>query len=210
MFNGIIEEIGTIIKIEPKKNLSVLSVQARKVLKGAKQGSSIAINGACLTITDIKGNVLFFDMIRETILKTTLGSMKKGGYVNLEPALKANSRIDGHFVTGHVDDVVTVKERIDRKDYTELRIALNKKIARYIVPKGSVCLDGVSLTVGQVTKQYFAVHLIPFTKKATTLGCRSKGDRVNIETDIIAKYIVNRKTSGTSLKKLKEEIASWN
>src|SRR3989338_9010631 len=86
MFNGIIEEIGTIIKIEPKKNLSVLSVQARKVLKGAKQGSSIAINGACLTITDIKGNVLFFDMIRETILKTTLGYMKKGGYVNLEPA----------------------------------------------------------------------------------------------------------------------------
>jgi riboflavin synthase len=191
MFSGIVEEIGAVRRITLEENLSVLEVRARMVLKGVKRGASMAIDGVCLTVRDIKDKVLVFDVTRETLLKTTLGFLKQGARVNLEPALKANSRIGGHFVTGHVDDIGTIRYKITRKNYTELQIALKKDIAKYIVQKGSVCLDGVSLTVGKVTKKYFTVYLIPFTLQVTTLGQKKEGDMVNIETDILAKYILN-------------------
>ena len=210
MFSGIVEETGVVKRITSRKNLSVLEVQARRVLKGAKRGVSIAIDGACLTVRGIKGNVLIFDVMRETLLKTTLGSLKKGGRVNLERPLKANSRIDGHFVTGHVDGVGTINTKITGKNYTEIRVALKPDIAKYIVRKGSVCLDGVSLTVGKVTKKFFAVHLIPFTKKVTTLGQKGKGDKVNIETDILAKYMLTGKPTRPSRIKLEKEGITWN
>ena len=170
----------------------------------------MAVDGACLTVRDIKDRVLVFDVMRETLLKTTLGTLKKGGRVNLERPLKANSRIDGHFVTGHVDGVATISNKITGKNYTEIWIALTQDTARYIVRKGSVCLDGVSLTVGKVTKKFFVAHLIPFTKNVTTLGEKAKGDKVNIETDILAKYMLSGKPSRPSRIKLEKERILWN
>lgn len=192
MFSGIIEEIGIVEHISSKKNLSALKVRAQKTIKGVKPGASIAVDGTCLTVTGVKNNVLTFDIMRESLLATTLGNLKIKAKVNLERALKAGGRIDGHFVTGHVDTVGVIKDKVTKVNYTELRIGLTKDVARVIVPKGSVCLDGVSLTVGEVKKSFFSVYLIPFTEKGTTLGAKKKGDRVNIETDILAKYVVNK------------------
>ena len=118
-------------------------------------------------------------------------ALKPKNRVNLERAMKANGRIDGHFVSGHVDDMGRIKARITGENYTELQISTKKSIMKYIVPKGSVCLDGVSLTIGEVRKSYFSVYLIPFTLEVTTLGEMKKGDKINIETDILAKYILN-------------------
>lgn len=193
MFSGIVEEIGITEQLKQMENLSTLNVRARRVIKGLKPGASVSVNGACLTVAAVKKNVLSFDMMRETLDRTTLGMLRKNAKVNLERALKANARIDGHFVTGHVDTVGTVQKINEKTNFTELVITLGKEASRTIVPKGSVCIDGVSLTVGPVTKSAFSVYLIPFTKKATTLGQLKKGDRVNIETDILAKYILNRK-----------------
>lgn len=192
MFTGIIEEIGIVETISSKKNLSILRVRARKVLKDAKQGTSIAVNGVCLTVTDVKKDVLVFDIMLETLLKTNLGALKSKSPVNLERALKANGRIDGHFVSGHVDDMGTIKAKITGENYTELQISTKRNLMKYIAPKGSVCLDGVSLTIGEVQKTYFSIYLIPFTLEVTTLGSMKKGDKINIETDILAKYILNK------------------
>jgi riboflavin synthase len=193
MFTGIIEEMGVVEGIVSKKNLSVLRVRAQKVLEEAQAGTSIAVNGVCLTVTAVTGKVLTFDIMRETLLKTNLGKLAPKSRVNLERAMKADGRIDGHFVSGHVDDMGTVRERITGENYTELRISIRKDLQKYIAPKGSVCLDGVSLTVGEVQKTYFSVYLIPFTLEVTTLGAMCKGGRVNIETDILAKYILNKR-----------------
>jgi len=192
MFNGIIEETGTVEEIRKVKNLSVLKVRAKKILKGVKCGASIAVDGVCLTVTDIKREVLRFDIMHESLFRTTLGTLKTKKKVNLERALKANSRIDGHFVTGHVDAVGVIKGKISKPNYTELKISMIKGLARHIVPKGSICIDGISLTVGEVKKSIFSVYLVPFTKNVTTIGFKKKGDLVNIETDILAKYIVNK------------------
>ena len=192
MFNGIVEEIGIVEKVNSKKNLSTFKVRVKKILKGVKPGASIAVDGTCLTVTGIKSNVLTFDVMRESLLKTTLGSLKIKDKVNLERALKANGRIDGHFVTGHVDTVGVIKNKVTKANYTEITISMTKDLAHYIVPKGSICLDGVSLTVGEVKKSTFSTYLIPFTKQVTTLGFKKKGDKVNIETDILAKYILNK------------------
>ncbi len=188
MFNGIVEEIGTVDALERRKNLSVLKVRARKVMSGTKLGDSIAVEGVCLTVTDKNKNILAFDMMRETVNKTSLGRLRRGDKVNLERALKAGGRVSGHFVTGHIDDVGRIEQRIVEANYEELSIRLPKRLGKYIVPKGSVALDGVSLTVGKVGKERFSVYLIPFTKQVTTLGMKKKGDPVNIETDILAKY----------------------
>lgn len=189
MFNGIIEEKGVVQAIERRKDLSSLKVKGPKTVRGARPGDSIAVNGVCLTVTAVRQGVFTFDLMRETLLKTSLGKVRRGDAVNLERALKVGGRLSGHFVTGHVDAAAAVCERIESENYLELRVRLPKGLARYVVPKGSVCLDGVSLTVGEVTKTYFSVYLIPFTKDVTTLGDKSKGDTVNIEVDILARYL---------------------
>lgn len=191
MFNGIVEEIGVVDALERRRNLSVLKVRARKVLQGTKLGDSIAVEGVCLTVTDKKKDVLAFDMMRETLDKTSLGRLRRGEKVNLERALKAGGRVSGHFVTGHVDDVGRIEGKVTAANYTELSVRLPSGLGKYIVPKGSVALDGVSLTVGKAGKKHFSVYLIPFTKQVTTLGAKKKGDWVNIETDILAKYLFN-------------------
>ena len=192
MFTGIVEETGTVQNIASKKNLSVLNVRAGRTLKGLRPGASVAVNGVCLTVTEIKRNVIAFDLMRETLLKTNLGTLRPNDRVNLERSLKANGRIDGHFVFGHVDDMGRITSKITKENYTELRISLKKPLMKYIVPKGAVCLDGVSLTVGEVKTNDFSVYLIPFTMRVTTLGRLKKGDKVNVETDILAKYVIER------------------
>lgn len=193
MFSGIVEELGIVNKIEKATNLSTLKVRVHKNFNGIKKGDSIAVDGVCLTVTNIRDRILSFDVMKETLLKTTLGKLESDDQVNLERALKVDARINGHFVTGHIDDVGLIKAKQTQKNYTELHIGIKKRLARYIVPKGSICVDGISLTVGEVKKDHFTVYLIPLTKQMTTLGQKKKGDFVNIETDLLAKYILNAK-----------------
>ena len=214
MFNGIVEEIGIVDALERRKNLSALKVRARKVLQGTKPGDSIAVEGVCLTVTEKKKNILAFDMMRETVSKTSLGQLRRGDKVNLERALKAGVRVSGHFVTGHIDGAGRVEQKIAEANYGELSIRLPKGLGKYIVPKGSVALDGVSLTVGKVGKGRFSVYLIPFTTRVTTLGAKKKGDWVNIETDILAKYLLSaraqpRRITPTSMAKLSKRILPY-
>lgn len=193
MFNGIVEEVGSIAAIVHQRNLTVLKVRARKIVPGTKNGDSIAIDGVCLTVTGKNKNILAFDLMRETIETTTLKDLQRGHKINLERALLVGGRISGHFVTGHIDCVGCIENKKEEPNYTELFISLPNELSKYIVPKGSVCLDGVSLTVGKVKKGLFSVYLIPFTRRITTLGTKKKGDAINIEVDILAKYILNTK-----------------
>jgi riboflavin synthase len=189
MFTGIIEEIGLVRKHDKKINLSVLAVQANKICRGLKLGSSICVDGVCLTVTAINGKVLTFDVMLETLNKTTLGLRKCNDKVNMERAIKSNGRLDGHIVTGHIDLVSVVKRLIKKENYLEIQIDLDRAIKKYIVPKGSICVNGVSLTVGEVTKDYFSVYIIPATERETNLGVLKIKQPVNIEVDILARYI---------------------
>ncbi len=193
MFTGLIEEQGRVEGVEKKSNLFVLKISAPKILKGTKLGDSISIDGVCLTAVRIKKPWnLNFEMMKETIEKTTLQDLKPGSLVNLERALKAGSRLGGHFVTGHADGVGTIQKIVKQKNYVEFRISLNKDLKRFLVPKGSVAIDGVSLTLGKVNSAFFSIYLIPYTLKLTTMGIKKEGDRVNIETDLLAKYILSK------------------
>lgn len=194
MFSGIVEETGLVEALVEKTNLCHLKVRAKKVHVGAKAGDSIAVNGVCLTITKREKNVLTFDLMLETLRKTTLGDVSKGSRVNLERALKMSDRISGHFVSGHVDDIGIIRKVVTGTNYTEIQINFKAGVAKYIAYKGSICLDGISLTIGEVRKNYLSVYLIPFTLEVTNLGLKKKGDKINIETDILAKYIYEQRS----------------
>lgn len=203
MFTGIIEEIGSVQELMVKPNLAVLKVAAPKISRFVKLGDSIAINGVCLTVAEMKSSVLGFDLMKETLIKTDLGQLKAKSSVNLERALRADSRFDGHFVTGHIDLVCKIQKLILGKNYLEMRFKTPKAIQRFLVPKGSVAIDGTSLTIGEVKKSYFSIYLIPYTRQNTILGRKKEGDFVNIEADILAKYILQgSRHSVISLQKL--------
>jgi len=191
MFTGIIEELGTVTSLRKKVNLATLRIKANKILRGLKVGDSVAVDGVCLTVSAIENQVLCFDVMRETLKVTALKHCVQASKVNLERALKFNDRLSGHFVTGHIDEIGKIENKISKKNYTELKIRLPKRLAPYIVPKGSICLDGVSLTVGEVSKTSFSAYLIPYTKQVTTLGLKKKNDHINIEADILSKYVMN-------------------
>jgi len=192
MFTGIIQEIGSIKKIDVKKNLLVFSIDLGPLAKEVQLGDSVSVSGVCLTVASKKARGANFDLMKETIEKTSLRSLSVGSKVNLELALQAGSRLGGHFVTGHVDEVVVIKQMAHEKNWVSLRLGISKANRKYFVPKGSVTIDGVSLTVGKLGKDYFEVYLIPYTLKVTTLGLRKTGDHVNIETDILAKYLFEK------------------
>ncbi len=192
MFTGIIEQLGKVRSIEAKKNLIVYEVDCGKLAKQIKVGDSVAINGVCLTVTRKKGNAVSFDLMRETIEKTSLKQIKAGSSVNMELALRANGRLGGHFVTGHVDEVGVITSIEREPNWVAMTVAVSKEAIRHLVHKGSVALDGISLTVGKVTKKDFCVYLIPYTLEVTNLSAKKKGDLLNIETDILAKYILNK------------------
>ncbi|MCK5579699.1 MAG: riboflavin synthase [Candidatus Omnitrophica bacterium] len=191
MFSGIVEEKGIIQSIKKKQNLYTLSLQAKKVCRGTKIGDSIAINGVCLTATSVIKNIMTFDLMKETLDATTFGDAKAKQEVNLERALKVNSRLGGHFVSGHVDGMGVLKKIVTLPNYVEFRVGLKKSLMRYIAPKGSVAIDGVSLTIGEVRKTDFSVYLIPHTLEVTTFGKMQEDMRLNIETDILAKYLLD-------------------
>lgn len=190
MFTGIIEEKGRVRKFVHRENLATLTIEARKVLPGTKVGDSVAVNGVCLTVSARRGKWLSFDLMRETLAVATFRDIKDGDFVNLERAMKTDSRFGGHFVTGHIDGIGLLSGITALPNYLEYEVKPPKSLLRYLVPKGSVCLDGVSLTVGKVKKGMFSVYLIPLTLNVTTLGDKKEGDHLNIETDILARYLL--------------------
>lgn len=189
MFTGIVEEIGTIRKIYKEGKSLKLTIETKKILKDTKIGDSISTNGVCLTVTNISDNAFTVDIMPESTRRSNLGNFKKGDLVNLERALKANGRFDGHIVSGHIDGtgkIVTIKKD---ENAIWIEILVNDNILKYIVEKGSISLDGVSLTVAYINNNGFAVSIIPHTGKVTTLLKKKIGDEINIECDILAKYI---------------------
>ncbi len=189
MFSGIVEEKGIVKKVQQKKHLLVVHIAAEKVLRTTKIGDSIAADGVCLTVTQKAKRCLTFDVMLETIKRTTLKNLKVGDHVNLERALKVGDRISGHFVSGHIDGVGTIEKKITKKNYIEYQISVPSHLKKYLASKGSICVDGISLTLGEIGRNDFSVYIIPHTLAVTTLGAKGRWDQVNIETDILAKYL---------------------
>ncbi len=189
MFTGIIEEIGTVAMIQRGQHSAVLKIQAKTVLEGTKTGDSIAVNGVCLTVTELFSDSFKADVIHETLDRSALAKLVCGSRVNLERAMPADGRFGGHIVAGHVDGVGRIT-RIRRDDtavwYT---VEADCGVLRYVVEKGSVALDGISLTVADVTSKNFSISAIPHTVRQTVLHERREGDLVNVETDVVGKYI---------------------
>ena len=201
MFTGIIEGLGTISSIRPLGQGSRLAVEAGFELMGTKIGDSVAVNGACLTVVTISGKRFEADVSPETLEKTTFGQVKIGERVNLERALLLSSRVDGHLVSGHVDATGIIARREAAGNATLVTVEIPPEAARYIIPKGSVAVDGISLTVNQCDAGSFGVSIIPHTGLITTIGFKKVGDRVNIETDMIGKYVERFLTSGKAEEK---------
>lgn len=194
MFTGIIKDIGTVNEITPKGETFQLAIKLNN-LKNKKiaLGDSIAINGTCLTVISLIEQGFKVEAMPETFRRTNLGSLQVGDHVNIEPALAVNDKLDGHFVLGHVDTTAEVTNVVSDQNSVVLSFELEPKYRRYIVEKGSVAIDGVSLTVSGVTDTGFQVSLIPFTLQETILGELKAGNQVNIETDILGKYILDSK-----------------
>ena len=189
MFTGIVEEIGKIIKMEKGAKSSRLTIGGKVIFSDLKLGDSVAVNGVCLTVTGYTNEHFTADVMNETLLRSSLGSVKIGSEVNLERAMPANGRFGGHIVSGHIDGTGTIT-KIDKDDIARwYTIAAGPKVMRYIIEKGSVAIDGVSLTVAKVSDNDFAVSLIPHTAVKTILGLKKPGDTVNLENDAVGKYI---------------------
>ena len=194
MFTGIIEGTGKIEKIEKKtsnRSAVKITVNLGKHSKGLKIGQSVALNGVCLTVTNISKNKCNFEMIDETTKKTDLGNLSIGSKVNIERSLKVGDRMEGHFVLGHVDGVGIIKKIQKKPKEVQIWFEVSKNLSKYIVKKGSIAIDGISLTVVDVKKNLVSVCLIPHTINVTNFKLKKIGDKVNIETDILGKYILN-------------------
>ena len=189
MFTGIVEELGSVQAIEEQTDAIRLTLRGPFVTTDAGLGDSIAVNGCCLTVAERDGETFTADVMRETLDKTSLGALDVGSRVNLERAATAQTRLGGHIVQGHVDGTGEVLARTPSEHWELVEIALPADLARYLVAKGSITVDGVSLTVVEVGDASFSVSLIPETLARTTLGSRQPGERVNLEVDVIAKYV---------------------
>jgi len=189
MFTGLIEDVGRVVKLERRGSSASLAVATTLPPDSFRLGDSVAVNGVCLTVVVMKGDSLSFDVSPETLDTSSLGRLAPGGQVNLERALRLSDRLGGHIVTGHIDCVATVNGRREESGNIIFEFRLPEESARYIVPKGSVAIDGISLTVNSVTASGFSVNIIPHTAEMTTLRLCRPGDTVNIETDIIGKYV---------------------
>ena len=189
MFTGIVEERGRISAVEPLGDSVRVVIAAAEVLEGTRLGDSIAVNGVCLTVVDCDAHSFSADVMQETLDRSSLGAASSGVNVNLERAARLDSRIGGHLVQGHVDGTGSVLAIEPSDHWTVMRFSLPNEIARYVVEKGSITVDGVSLTVVDAQRDWFSVSLIPTTLQVTTLGDRKVGDRVNLEVDAIAKYV---------------------
>ncbi len=202
MFTGIVEELGTVEAVEDQGDAIRLTIRAATVLEDAGLGDSIAVNGCCLTVAARTEDTWTADVMQETLDKTSLYGVAPGDRVNLERAVTVEKRLGGHIVQGHVDGVGTVVSRTPSEHWEVVEIAMPPELARYLVDKGSITVDGVSLTVVEAGDDRFTVSLIPETLARTTLGFRGTGDRVNLETDVIAKH-VERLLAGGYLERLR-------
>lgn len=213
MFTGIIVELGKVHEIKNLRNGARLTVHSEKVITDAKIGDSVSVNGVCLTVTDIdrsKG-LLSFDLSFETLDKTNLGELRRGSSVNLEPALTLNTRLGGHLVSGHVEGVGTIKKIENRGDYIKFEIEAPKNVLKYCIKKGSIAVDGISLTIVDLLPSSFTVVVIPHTAEVTTIGQKRVGDRVNLESDLIAKYVEKfvRRVNETDEESLIEKLKNY-
>jgi riboflavin synthase len=189
MFTGIVEELGRVVDLEPGADSARLTVEGPLVTADARHGASIAVNGVCLTVVDHGSGRFTVDVMAETLRRSSLAALGPGDPVNLEPAMAASDRFGGHIVQGHVDGTGTVLERVPGDRWEQVRIGLPPALARYVVEKGSIAVDGISLTVAAVDAASFTVSLIPTTLASTTLGHKGVGALVNLEVDVLAKYV---------------------
>ena len=189
MFTGIVEELGQVQEINTKSSGTQLTISAKLVMDDIKIGDSISINGVCLTVTNRNKNQFSLDMVSETMDKSNLGDLSKGDYVNLERALRVSDRFGGHIVQGHVETLGVILDKNQQEDNTVISVGLDPEWMRFCIPKGSIALDGISLTIAKIEQNIIRISLIPHTLENTTLGLKSKSDTLNIETDIIGKYV---------------------
>jgi riboflavin synthase len=189
VFTGIVEELGEVTAVEILGDASRFRLRGPLVTEGAKHGDSIAVNGVCLTVVDFGDGEFTADVMAETLNRSSLGALEEGSRVNLERPMAVGDRLGGHIVQGHVDNVGTVLERKPSENWEIVKISLPADLTRYVVEKGSITVDGVSLTVVDAGPDYFTISLIPTTLALTTLGIKQPGDPVNLEVDVIAKYV---------------------
>jgi riboflavin synthase len=198
MFTGIVEEIGSISNIQKTGESYVLTIDAKKVLEDVHLGDSIAVNGVCLTVTSFTGSFFKVDVMPETVKSSSLRSLKRGSHVNLERAMAAGGRFGGHFVSGHIDGTGVIKSKKPFENAVYYEIEPDIEWLKFIILKGSICVDGTSLTVFGVTENSFTISLIPHTMSETILGEKNTGDVVNIECDMIGKYVGHFLTGTTN------------
>ena len=189
MFTGLVQELGTVAALEQQADALRLSIRAPQTVSDARLGDSIAINGVCLTIAELDGDIFFADEMQESLDRTGLGQLVEGARVNVEPALLPTTRLGGHMMQGHVDGTARLVSRERSQHWDVLRFSLPRDLARYVVEKGSIAVNGTSLTVSAVGKDWFEVSLIPTTLRETTHGESKVGDIVNLEVDVLAKYV---------------------
>ncbi len=199
MFTGIIEELGTVRSVRPGADSAVVQVEARVVTEGLKTGESVAVNGVCLTVVSFSQAGFTAEVMAETLRKSGLGELKAGDRVNLERALRLTDRLGGHMVSGHIDGVGVVESVVKEDIARVFKVRAPAEVLRYVIKKGSIAVDGISLTVSELTEDSFSVSIIPHTAGMTTLGFRKPGDKVNLEPDLIAKY-VERLLTGREVK----------
>ncbi len=210
MFTGIIEGKGKVLRIERRGEARRLTVEFPSHLTEVQLGDSISINGVCLTIVEKGNQTSRLDLSEETIRRTVLGELKEGDTINLERALRLNDRLGGHFVTGHIDGIGVITEKKKERDFVNLRVRVPENVSKYVVPKGSIAIDGISLTVNECRGKEILLTIIPYTLEKTTLMDKRAGDHVNLEADILGKYVeklLNRrdgKSEGLDLSFLKE------
>lgn len=189
MFTGLVEELGEILKVQRGPDSAKLLIKANQVLKDIKLGDSIAVNGVCLTAVEYSHDMFTAEAMAETLAKTNLKYLQAGSKVNLERALRLSDRLGGHLVSGHVDGIGTIRKQTKHDIALVTYIEYPRAMAKYLIPKGSVAIDGISLTIVDVDSENFSVSLIPHTAGATTLGLKRIGDLVNLEADMIPKYL---------------------
>ena len=196
MFTGIVEELGKLVSLKIGSDSGIITVEADKVLEGCRLGDSIAVNGVCLTARSFGSGTFSADVMPETLRKTNLGNLKRGGVVNLERALTLSSRLGGHLMLGHVDatgKILSIKPEGNAVFYT---FSAPEELRRYLLPQGSIGIDGISLTIARLEREQFSVSLIPHTVKVTTLGYNGVGYQVNLEADVLGKYVAKMMRGG--------------
>jgi riboflavin synthase len=189
MFTGIIECLCKVKQVKPQSNSAIIVIDVGQLSDSVNPGDSIAVNGACLTATQVKGSDVYFDVSKETLSKTTIGNLRASDNVNIERSLRMGDKLGGHFVTGHVDDVGVINKIDSEAGQCVVWFSVSEELANMMIKKGSVSIDGISLTIVDLTEKLFSVALIPFTLGTTTLGIKNVGDKVNIETDMLGKWV---------------------